>query len=57
MVFNGISGLTKQLNIAMCTNRCVMVPTNIATWYLKDKIRWTEETKDIANVPSLVYSV
>src|SRR3712207_1673415 len=25
--------------------------TNISEWYLKDKIRWTEETKDIANVP------
>ena len=27
--------------------------TNIATWYLKDKIRWTEAMKDVANVPRL----
>ncbi|MCF2708546.1 SusC/RagA family TonB-linked outer membrane protein [Bacteroides pyogenes] len=27
--------------------------TNISEWYLKDKIRWTEETKEIANVPRL----
>lgn len=27
--------------------------TNISSWYLSDKIRWTEETKDIANVPRL----
>lgn len=27
--------------------------TNISTWYLKDKIRWTEETKDFANAPRL----
>ena len=27
--------------------------TNISNWYLNDKIRWTEDTKDIANVPRL----
>ncbi len=27
--------------------------TNISNWYLNDKIRWTEETKDYANVPRL----
>mgnify|MGYP000727022882 CR=1 FL=1 len=27
--------------------------TNISNWYLNDRIRWTEETKDIANVPRL----
>ncbi len=37
----------------MCTSRCVTVIRNIATWYLKDKIRRTEATKDIANVPRL----
>lgn len=26
---------------------------NISTWYLKDRIRWTESTKDIANLPRL----
>ena len=27
--------------------------TNISNWYLNDRIRWTEETKDIANVHRL----
>lgn len=37
----------------MYISRYEMDNTNIATWYLKDKIRWTENTKDIANVPRL----
>ena len=27
--------------------------TNISSWYVNDKIRWTEETKEIANAPRL----
>lgn len=27
--------------------------TNISTWYVNDKVRWTEETKDFANAPRL----
>ena len=27
--------------------------SNLSKWYLEDKVRWTEETKDIANVPRL----
>lgn len=27
--------------------------TNISNWYLTDKIRWTEQTKDVANLPRL----
>ena len=53
MTFNGISGLTKQLNVANVHQPLRNGNTNIATWYLKDKIRWTEATKDIANVPRL----
>lgn len=53
MTFNGISGLTKQLDVANVHQPLRNGNTNIATWYLKDKIRWTEETKDIANVPRL----
>lgn len=53
MVFNGISGLTKQLNVANVHRPLRNGNTNIATWYLKDKVRWTETTKDIANVPRL----
>ncbi|WP_026314740.1 SusC/RagA family TonB-linked outer membrane protein [Bacteroides gallinarum] len=53
MVFNGISGLTKQLNTANVHQPLRNGNTNIATWYLKDRVRWTEATKDIANVPRL----
>ena len=53
MVFNGITGITKQLNLANVHQPLRNGNTNIATWYLKDKIRWTETTKDIANVPRL----
>lgn len=53
MVFNGITGITKQLNVANVHQPLRNGNTNIATWYLKDKVRWTESTKDIANVPRL----
>lgn len=53
MTFNGISGLTKQLNVANVHQPLRNGNTNIATWYLKDKVRWTEATKDIANLPRL----
>ena len=53
MVFNGVSGLTKQLNVANVHQPLRNGNTNIATWYLKDKIRWTEAMKDVANVPRL----
>ena len=53
MVFNGISGLTKQLNVANVHQPLRNGNTNIATWYLKDKVRWTETTKETANVPRL----
>lgn len=51
-LFQGIGGYSVMLN-----TESVYWPlrnnTNISTWYLKDKIRWTEETKDVANVPRL----
>ena len=53
MTFNGVSGLTKQLNVSSVHQPLRNGNTNIATWYLKDKVRWTESTKDIANVPRL----
>ena len=41
----------------MLNSACVLFQlrnnTNISSWYLNDRIRWTEETKDIANVPRL----
>lgn len=53
MAFNGITGITKLLNVANVHQPLRNGNTNIATWYLKDKIRWTESTKDIANLPRL----
>lgn len=53
MTFNGISGITKQLEVASVHQPLRNGNTNISTWYLEDKIRWTESTKDIANVPRL----
>lgn len=53
MVFNAVTGLTKLLNVANVHQPLRHGKSNISTWYLKDKIRWTEATKDIANVPRL----
>ncbi len=51
-LFQGIGGYSVMLN-----TESVYWPlrnnTNISAWYLKDRIRWTEETKDMANVPRL----
>ncbi|WP_315084002.1 SusC/RagA family TonB-linked outer membrane protein [Bacteroides heparinolyticus] len=51
-LFQGVGGYSVMLN-----TESVYWPlrnnTNISTWYLKDRIRWTEETKDVANVPRL----
>ena len=52
VVLQGVSHYSKMLNIAS-----IYWPlrnnTNISDWYLKDNIRWTEETKDNANLPRL----
>lgn len=52
LLFQGVGNYSKMLNTAS-----VYWPlrnnTNISTWYLEDKVRWTESTKDIANVPRL----
>lgn len=52
MLFQGVGGCSKMLNVAS-----VYWPlrnnTNISTWYMEDKIRWTEATKETANVPRL----
>lgn len=51
-LFQGVAHYSVMLNTAS-----VYWPlrnnTNISNWYLNDRIRWTEETKDIANVPRL----
>ena len=53
MTFNGITGITKQLNLANVHQPLKNGNTNISTWYLEEKTRWTESTKDIANAPRL----
>lgn len=53
MVFNGVTGLTQLLNVANVHQPLRHGKSNVSTWYLKDKVRWTEATKDIANVPRL----
>lgn len=53
MAFNGAYGISKQLNVANVNQVLRNGNLNISTWYLNDKVRWTETTKDIANVPRL----
>lgn len=53
MAFNGISGLTKLLNVENVHRPLRNGSANVSAWYMKDKIRWTEETRDFANVPRL----
>lgn len=52
LLFQGAGNYSKMLNTAS-----VYWPlrnnTNISTWYLEEKVRWTENTKDIANAPRL----
>lgn len=52
LIFQGAAGWSKQLNTSS-VYRPLQNNTNISMWYLEDKIRWTEKTKDIANVPRL----
>ena len=53
MVFNGVAGITKVLNVANVHQPLRNGRSNISMWYLKDRIHWTEETKNIANLPRL----
>jgi TonB-linked SusC/RagA family outer membrane protein len=52
MIWQGVANYSVELNTPS-----VYWPlrnnTNISNWYLNDRIRWTEETKEIANVPRL----
>lgn len=50
--FQGISGISTMLTTPH-VYRPLRNNNNISTWYLSDRIRWTESTKDIANVPRL----
>lgn len=50
--FQGISGISTMLTTPH-VYRPLRNNNNISTCYLSDRIRWTESTKDIANVPRL----
>lgn len=52
LLFQGTAGWTRQLNTASIYQP-LRNNKNISMWYLTDKVRWTEETKDIANMPRL----
>lgn len=52
LLFQGAAGWTRQLN-ASSVYRPLRNNTNLSTWYLEKKVRWTEQTKDIANMPRL----
>lgn len=52
MVFQGVAGITRQFNTSS-VYRALRNNTNVSTWYLEDRVRWTEETKDIADLPRL----
>lgn len=53
MIFQGVARYSRMLNVQSVYWPLRNNNSNLSTWYLKDKIRWTEETKDIANVPRL----
>ena len=53
MVFQGVGQISRMLNVQSVYWPLRNNNSNISTWYLQDKIRWTEETKDIANAPRL----
>lgn len=53
VTFQGIGKISKMLDVQSVYWPLRNGNSNLSTWYLNDKIRWTEETKDIANVPRL----
>ncbi len=53
MTFQGVTGITKQLTAAGVHRPLRNGNNNVSMWYLRDNVRWTESTKDIANLPRL----
>lgn len=50
--FQGVGGISTFLNTSHIYQP-LRNNNNISTWYLKDRVRWTESTKETANVPRL----
>ena len=53
LTFNGIYGLSKMLSVSGVHQPLRNDRTSVSMWYLEDKIRWTEQTKETANMPRL----
>lgn len=53
MVFQGTGQFSKMLNTSSVYWPLRNNNTNISKWYLEDKVRWTEDTKAVANAPRL----
>ncbi len=53
MVWQGLGQYSKVLNTKSVYWPLRNNNSNLSKWYIEDKIRWTEATKDIANVPRL----
>ena len=52
LLFQGAAGFSRRLDLES-VYRPLRNNTNVSKWYLEDRIRWTEQTKDIANMPRL----
>lgn len=52
-VFHGVSQYSRMLNTSSVYWPLYNNDKNLSMWYVNDKVRWTEETKEIANVPRL----
>ena len=53
MVFQGVGKFSRMQNVQSVYWPLRNNNSNLSMWYLRDKVRWTEETKDIANAPRL----
>lgn len=53
MIFQGVAQYSRMLNTQSVYWPLRNNNSNISLWYLEDKVRWTEETKNTANAPRL----
>lgn len=53
MVFQGVGQYSRMLNTQSVYWPLRNGNSNLSKWYIEDKVRWTEETKETANVPRL----
>lgn len=53
MVFQGVGKFSRMLNTKSVYWPLRNGTSNLSKWYIDDNVRWTEETKDIANLPRL----